>query len=44
MTLHRLGKDPNSPDGKSPTVYYDDVTDDYMQFLPEVNGAGAHDA
>jgi hypothetical protein len=27
MALHMLGKDPNSPDGKSPTVYYDDQTD-----------------
>lgn len=30
MTLHRLGKDPESPDGKSPTVYYDDQTDNYV--------------
>ncbi|MFJ8795518.1 hypothetical protein [Streptomyces sp. NPDC102462] len=30
MALHMLGKDPDSPDGKSPTVYYDDVTDNYI--------------
>ncbi|RMB85632.1 hypothetical protein [Streptomyces shenzhenensis] len=30
MALHMLGKDPNSPDGKSPTVYYDDATDNYV--------------
>ncbi|MBC3843486.1 hypothetical protein GXW82_34625 [Streptacidiphilus sp. 4-A2] len=30
MALHKLGKDPESPDGKSPTVYYDDVTDNYV--------------
>ncbi|MQY13768.1 hypothetical protein SRB5_39200 [Streptomyces sp. RB5] len=30
MALHMLGKDPNSPDGKSPTVYYDDETDNYV--------------
>jgi hypothetical protein len=30
MTLHRLGKDPESPDGKSPTVYLDDETDNYV--------------
>jgi hypothetical protein len=30
MTLHKLGKDPNSPEGKSPTVYYDDATDNYL--------------
>ncbi|GLW16525.1 MULTISPECIES: hypothetical protein [Streptomyces] len=30
MALHRLGKDPESPDGKSPTVYYDDQTDNYV--------------
>lgn len=30
MTLHMLGKDPNSPEGKSPTVYYDDVADKYL--------------
>lgn len=24
MTLHRLGKDPESPDGKSPTIYLDE--------------------
>ena len=30
MALHRLGKDPESPDGKSPTVYLDDVTDTYL--------------
>ncbi len=30
MALHTLGKDPESPDGKSPTVYYDDQTDNYV--------------
>ncbi|MFD8750186.1 hypothetical protein ACFV0O_04280 [Kitasatospora sp. NPDC059577] len=30
MALHMLGKDPNSPDGDSPTVYYDDETDNYL--------------
>jgi hypothetical protein len=30
MALHKLGKDPESPDGKSPTVYLDDRTDNYL--------------
>lgn len=30
MALHKLGQDPESPDGKSPTVYYDDQTDNYV--------------
>lgn len=30
MALHLLGKDSESPDGKSPTVYYDDETDNYV--------------
>lgn len=30
MALHRLGKDPESPNGGSPTVYYDDETDTYV--------------
>ena len=30
MALHKLGKDPESPDGKSPTVYLDDATDNYV--------------
>ncbi|TJZ45396.1 hypothetical protein FCH28_29145 [Streptomyces piniterrae] len=30
MALHMLGKDPNSPEGKSATVYYDDVADKYL--------------
>jgi hypothetical protein len=30
MALHMLGKDPESPEGKSATVYYDDVTDRYL--------------
>ncbi|MGW7491145.1 hypothetical protein [Streptomyces sp. NPDC054786] len=30
MALHLLGKDPNSPEGKSATVYYDDVADKYL--------------
>ncbi|MFD0260128.1 hypothetical protein ACFVH7_17845 [Kitasatospora indigofera] len=30
MALHKLGKDPESPNGGSPTLYYDDVTDNYL--------------
>ncbi|MGW0660637.1 hypothetical protein [Streptodolium elevatio] len=30
MALHRLGKDPESPNGGSPAVYYDDVADTYI--------------
>ncbi|MQS12831.1 hypothetical protein F7Q99_11135 [Streptomyces kaniharaensis] len=30
MALHMLGKDPESPEGKSPTVYYDDATGNYL--------------
>ncbi|MFE0100325.1 hypothetical protein [Streptomyces sp. NPDC059009] len=30
MALHMLGKDPNSPEGKSATVYYDDVAERYL--------------
>lgn len=30
MALHMLGKDPNSLDAKSATVYYDDVKDRYL--------------
>ncbi|MFI5617480.1 hypothetical protein [Streptomyces sp. NPDC051567] len=30
MALIRLGKDPNSPDGNSPTIYVDDETDRYL--------------
>ncbi|MGH3645931.1 MAG: hypothetical protein ACRDTM_01955 [Micromonosporaceae bacterium] len=30
MALHMLGKDPQSPDGESPTLYYDDETDTYL--------------
>ena len=30
MALHRLGKDPESPNNGSPTVYLDDVTDTYV--------------
>jgi len=30
MTLHKLGKDPESPNNGSPTAYYDDVTDKYL--------------
>ncbi|MEU5151796.1 hypothetical protein AB0G42_32075 [Streptomyces yangpuensis] len=30
MTLHRLGKDPESKDGGSPTIYLDDETDTYL--------------
>lgn len=28
--LHRLGKDPESRDGQSPTLYYDDEKDTYV--------------
>ncbi|MET8701487.1 hypothetical protein ABZW10_21845 [Kitasatospora sp. NPDC004723] len=30
MALHKLGQDPDSPEGKSPTVYFDDVTGNYV--------------
>ncbi|MFC1416394.1 hypothetical protein [Streptacidiphilus cavernicola] len=30
MALHKLGKDPESPNNGSPTVYLDDVTDTYL--------------
>ncbi|MGW2375150.1 MULTISPECIES: hypothetical protein [Kitasatospora] len=30
MALHKLGQDPDSPEGKSPTVYFDDVTGNYI--------------
>lgn len=30
MALHRLGKDPESKDGASPTIYFDDETDNYI--------------
>ncbi|MGY5132757.1 hypothetical protein ACWGJW_10155 [Streptomyces nigrescens] len=30
MTLHKLGKDPESPSGGSPTIYLDDVKDAYL--------------
>lgn len=30
MALRMLGKDPNSPDGNSPTVYLDEETDRYL--------------
>ncbi|MFE2295200.1 hypothetical protein [Streptomyces sp. NPDC059452] len=30
MALHVLGKDPDSPEGKSATVYYDDVRHRYL--------------
>ncbi|QRX91961.1 hypothetical protein [Streptomyces noursei] len=30
MALHMLGKDPQSLEGKSATVYYDDVRDRYL--------------
>lgn len=30
MALHLLGKDPNSPQGDSATVYYDDERDTYV--------------
>jgi hypothetical protein len=30
MALRFLGKDPNSPSGSSPSVYYDDQDDTYV--------------
>ncbi|MFE5535301.1 hypothetical protein [Streptomyces sp. NPDC056492] len=30
MALHKLGKDPESKDGGSPTIYLDDATDTYL--------------
>ncbi len=30
MALHMLGKDPDSPNNGSPTVYYDDQDDTYV--------------
>ncbi|MEU7583353.1 hypothetical protein AB0B50_37915 [Streptomyces sp. NPDC041068] len=30
MVLRMLGKDPESPEGKSATIYYDDVPDRYL--------------
>lgn len=30
MALHKLGKDPDSKNGGSPTLYYDDETDNYL--------------
>ncbi|MFI1835971.1 hypothetical protein [Streptomyces olivaceoviridis] len=30
MALIKLGQDPESPDGKSPTIYLDDETDTYL--------------
>ncbi|GAU64850.1 hypothetical protein SSP35_01_01860 [Streptomyces sp. NBRC 110611] len=30
MTLHKLGKDPESPSGGSPTIYLDDAKDTYL--------------
>lgn len=30
MALHKLGKDPDSKNGGSPTVYLDDETDNYI--------------
>jgi hypothetical protein len=30
MALRFLGRDPNSPSGGSPTVYYDDQDDTYV--------------
>jgi hypothetical protein len=30
MALHMLGKDPNSDNGDSPTVYYDDESGNYL--------------
>ncbi|MEY9845218.1 hypothetical protein ABH940_002288 [Streptacidiphilus sp. BW17] len=30
MALHMLGKDPDSPNNGSPTVYFDDETGNYL--------------
>ncbi|MEE1781468.1 hypothetical protein PUR71_00705 [Streptomyces sp. SP17BM10] len=30
MALHKLGQDPDSPEGKSPTLYFDDATGNYI--------------
>ncbi|MGW7548451.1 hypothetical protein ACWGKQ_46155 [Streptomyces sp. NPDC054770] len=30
MALVKLGQDPDSPDGKSPTIYLDDEKDTYL--------------
>ncbi|MER6381373.1 hypothetical protein [Streptomyces sp. NPDC001250] len=30
MALRMLGKDPNSPNGNSPTIYMDEETDRYL--------------
>ncbi|MEV6526772.1 hypothetical protein AB0M43_33065 [Longispora sp. NPDC051575] len=30
MALYLLGKDPDSPNNGSPTLYYDDVRDTYL--------------
>lgn len=30
MALHKIGQDPESPDGKSPTIYFDDVSGNYL--------------
>lgn len=30
MALHKLGKDPDSKNNGSPTLYYDDATDTYL--------------
>ncbi|MFJ5974001.1 hypothetical protein [Streptomyces sp. NPDC093060] len=30
MALRKLGKDPESPEGKSPTLYLDDEKDTYL--------------
>jgi len=30
MALHMLGRDPDSKEGNSPTLYYDDETDTYL--------------
>ncbi|MFG2642480.1 hypothetical protein ACGFYP_16115 [Streptomyces sp. NPDC048370] len=38
MALRRLGKDPESKDGASPTIYLDDETDTYLVQGYKVNG------
>lgn len=39
MALHKLGKDPESKNGGSPTLYYDDEADTYLVQGYKVLGA-----
>lgn len=40
MALHLLCKDPQSPNNGSPTLYYDDETDNYLLQGWKVNDPG----